>query len=348
MSEEARLVAAGEAPRERLYGMPELGALGFDVSISDARFEGRLARLIQWLRSCHLNAIEPATMAAILHSDFVIVKDEFSLVTTAFCRLTRRPLVYLDSTFGVPRRTWRRWAARGSIEMSDLVLVYSKSEARDWARKLRVGEDRFEVVRYGMDVDFYRRGASRAPPPEPSYILSLGRDPGRDYRLLLEAMAGLGYDLKIVTLPYLLGGVDVAQPWIEVRQRVPYAELFSLYAGARAVVVPLKPDVSHPSGLRAMLEGMLLERPVIVTRTPILEEYASDAEVHFVRPGDASDLRDKIRRVVGAEWSSLLPQIERARNRVVDQYNLSRFAEKLASTIRGLGNRAGAKSTKRP
>ena len=88
-----------------------------------------------------------------------------------------------------------------------------------------------------MDVDFYKRGAIGTPPAEPSYILSFGRDLGRDYRILVEAMDGLGRDLKIVTLPYLLEGVDVEKPWIQVQQRVTYTELFSLYAGARAVVV---------------------------------------------------------------------------------------------------------------
>jgi glycosyltransferase involved in cell wall biosynthesis len=218
-------------------------------------------------------------------------------------------------------------------------------EARDWATQLGVAEDHFTVVRYGMDVEFYQRGVTAAPPSGPSYILAFGRDLGRDYELLAEAMDGLGCDLKIVTLPYLLEGVDVAQPWIQVRQRVSYPELFSLYAGARAVVVPLKPGVSYPSGLRAMLEGMLLERPVVVTRTPILEEYASDDEVHFVRPGDVSDLRETIERVLGAEWSSLSPQLERARRRVTEQYNLSRFGESLGSTLRSMGGRLSTEAT---
>jgi glycosyltransferase involved in cell wall biosynthesis len=185
-------------------------------------------------------------------------------------------------------------------------------------------------------VDFYRRGAAAIPPSEASYVLAFGRDLGRDYRLLVKAMEGLGCDLKIVTLPYLLEGISVDQPWIKTLQRVSYGELFSLYAGAKAVVVPLKPGVSYPSGLRAMLEGMLLERPVIVTRTPILEEYASDDEVHFVRPGDRLDLRDAIQRVVEADWSSLSPQIHRARDRVVDQCTLANFGERMASMMRSL------------
>src|SRR5690606_5037417 len=94
----------------------------------------------------------------------------------------------------------------------------------------------------------------------------------------VSACIQLNLRLKLVTLPYLIPDNARNHPNVEVLQRLPYDKLFELYANAASVVVPLKEGISYPSGIRAVLEALALNKAAIVTRTPVLEEYFHEGD----------------------------------------------------------------------
>src|SRR5690606_6400601 len=84
-------------------------------------------------------------------------------------------------------------------------------------------------------------------------------------------------------------------PQVTVHQRLSYEELFALYRECAVVVVPLKPGITYPSGIRALFEAMVLNRPRVATRNEVLLEYMAEG-VHgdLVPARDAAALRAAI------------------------------------------------------
>ncbi|HEY8549107.1 MAG TPA: glycosyltransferase family 4 protein [Vicinamibacterales bacterium] len=293
-----QLVLAGKAPTDRLYGLVELRRLGHQVDVADSRFRGRFGRLVKRLRQYAFNICDLETLRQIRRYDAVVVKDEFSPMITAACRLAGVKVVYVDALMQLPRRRMKRLLIRANLTAADGVVAYSRTQMGLWCREFGLAPDTITFLPYTIDVDFYRPVVPAGPPARP-YVLSVGRDPGRDFATLLAAMEGLDIDLKLVTVPYLLKGLDTARPQVSVLQRLPYEELFRLYAGATAAIIPLKGAVTYPSGIRGLLEAMALGCPAIAARTPVLEEYAREGEgVLYVNPGDPAALRTAIARLV--------------------------------------------------
>ncbi len=290
MQEELERVSAGTAPTERFYGLIELRRRGWTVDFLDSRFEGRFGRVARGLRPHGINLIDLKTAWAFRRYDLIVVKDAFSTPALLAAKAAGRPLIYLDSMFALPTRPWRRLAARVNLRGADRVVAYSKRQIALWAEALGLPPELFVFLPYTIDLDFYgprHPGTSQEPP----YVLSVGRDLGRDFGTLIDALDGTGLHLKLVTLPYLVPEAAGRKPWVQVLARVGYEELFGLYAGAAMVVIPLKRGITYLSGVRGMLEAMALGRPVVVSRTPGLEEYAAADEVFFVDPEDREVLR---------------------------------------------------------
>ena len=334
VEDEVRKVSAGDAPTDRLYGLIELRRLGHQVDIADSRFRGRFGRLVKTLRRYSCNICDVATIRQIRRYDVVVVKDDFSPMVTAACRLAGVRVVYLDALFQVPRRRWKRAFYRANILQADAVVAYSHTQIALWRKEFGLGPEAISYLPYAIDGRFYAPVPPPAPAPRP-YVLSIGRDVGRSFATLVAAMDGLPIDLKLVTLPYLLRDVDTNRPWIEVRQRLPYDELFRLYAGALLVAIPLKGGMTYPSGIRGLLEAMSLGSPAVATRTPVLEEYVPDGEgVVYVDADDTGALRRAIERLA-ADEAARTALAGKGRALVQSRYTMERFGRSLEACLEG-------------
>lgn len=328
---ELQKVHAGEAPSDRLYGLLQLRAYGHQVDVADSRFEGRAGQVVRQLRSRGVYVSDLATFRRLRDYDVVVVKDNFSTALSLAAKALNVKLVYVDAMFQFPRRSWKHGLNRLNLAMARGLVAYSRTQIAQWAQRYDVPLQRFTFLPYTIDTGFYTPTPATATGRP--YVLSVGRDMGRNFKTLVEAMDGLGLDLRLVTLPYLLNGVRQDLPWIDVRQRVSYAELFELYAGARLVVVPLKSGLTYPSGVRGLLEAMALGRPAISTRTAVLEEYAVDGDgVAYVEPDDVAGMRDAIRRL-SADADTRATLARRGLELVHQRYHMDVFARGLEQLL---------------
>lgn len=327
-------VESGIAPTERMYGLVELRHLGFTVNFSDSRYEGVFGRLCIFLRRYGVFLLDWGALREIFSHDIVIVKDDFSLLTTIATKLLGKKLIYLDAMFNVPRRRWRKWLIGICIRASDAVVAYSRAQISVWACQFDLPASTFTFFPYALDTAFYRKEKSTSVAG--TYIFAVGRDMGRDFSTLIDAIRGTDLKLKLVTLPYLLPRHAISNANVEVFERVSYQELFALYAGAVVVVVPLKDAILYPSGIRAVFESALLEKATIVTHTPILEEYLEgEREVIYVRPKDVDQLREVILSLVANEEKRFLIEAC-AKRRVLEDYGMDTFAARLAHKIESI------------
>jgi len=326
VSEQLKEVRAGNLPSEIFYGAVELIDKGWDIKFSDCRYEGRFGRLMSKLKAYGIHLIDFGTIKDISSVDVVVVKDEFSVLLALTAKLLGKKIVFFDSLFKIPQRFWKRLAVRACLSMADKLISFSGAESALWQKEFGFDDSKLAVLKYAIDLPFYTP-TNKVKLKDDGYILSIGRDLGRDFSTLIKAINGTEYELKIVTLPYLLEGIEYDHSKVTIYQHLSYEELFELYSKAAMVIVPLKKDITHASGIRGLLEAMALEIPAIVSKTIVLEQYFSEerSEVIFYEPENAKDLQRKIialsaneerRNTIGAA----------ARKKIENENNLLNFA----------------------
>lgn len=303
LAEQTRL---GSQPSERLYGANELATRGWRITISDARFDNRFGVLVARLKGYGINLIDFTTIQQIRSHDIVLVKDDFSVPISFACRLFGKKLVYYDSMFQIPKKRFDRICVEYCLRHCDVVLAYSDYQIELWRESFRLSRDRFKKVPYALDKAFYRKGLP--PLRDGGYVLSIGRDTGRDFRTLIQACKKLGVRLKLITLDYLVRDLDLPSDCVEVIQEVSYRQLLDLYSSASVVALPIKKGVSYPSGIRAALECKLIGKPLVVTETPVLREMLSDSSRTFF--AQSEDVEDFSRQLKNALQASVAVDVE--------------------------------------
>jgi len=337
IADEPRNVTTGVSPTERLYGAHELQQRGWRVSYSDSRFRGLTGRVLKFLRQFSVIGLSLGTVRDIARSDVVICKDDFSAAVAIVTRLLGRKLVFLDSMFAPPQRWWKVWGTRLSLRLAHETICYSEHQRQVWVREYGKLAQRIRVLPYTIDTGFYRKHAGEFQPGASRKVLAVGRDVGRDYPTLVEALRGTDLELELITLPYLLRGVDIAaNPKIRLHQRISYEDLFRLYRECAVVVIPLKPGISYPSGIRALFEAMVLRRPFVATRNEVLQEYVTAEEYRdMVEPRDAQALRAAILASL-ARGEANRERVASAAALVEQRYDAKLFADEFEVVLRQL------------
>jgi len=333
-SKDCKLIDEGSLPSEIMYGCRELKELGYDVDVYYSKPKYMFSNLIIKINNkFSTNIKEIRTLLTVRKYDVIVAKDRFSTTLTLACKIFNKKIVYIDSLFRVPRNTVNRFSHWLNLKLSDGVVVYSDMQIKIWSNEFKISVSKFRFIPYTIDYSFYTKNLLSQSSSE-FYILSVGRDIARDYKTLFEAMNGLNVNLKIVSLKYLLEGISIEQPWLEIYEHIPYEKLFELYRNALFIVIPLKEwGVIYPSGIRGLLEAMALEKAVISSKSPVLEEYVGeDSGVVFVDPEDPTALRTKIIELLESE--TLRGNLEQAVAGIVrDRYNMNVFAKQLGDYL---------------
>lgn len=296
VDETYRKIQAGELPSNYLYGLVELQNLGYDVSYRDSRPRGMFRSLIYYLNNklgIHLKDVN--TLKSLMDYDVIVVKGPFSTLTTIVCRLFGKNIIYLDPILKLPRNNLRKFFFAINLKYSDGSIIFSRSQFDLILKTFKINDKRLKLIPFCLDSNFFKPVRSPGKYTRP-YILSVGMDIGRDYDTLLKAVKDLEVDLKIVTLPYLIEGLPVNEHKIEILSKIPYNQLFELYAESLFVVIPLKKwAAQYSSGTTSLLEAKLLGKAVISTYSRPLEEYLEHENgVYYVDAENVPSLRQAI------------------------------------------------------
>lgn len=156
------------------------------------------------------------------------------------------------------------------------------------------------------------------------FLLCVGQE-ARDWETLRQA-AGERFPLVVVN-----GGAWTARR--KNTKPLSHEYLRGLYQQARAVVVPILPDTNYAAGVNALLEGMAMQKPIIVTQTPGLVDYLNP-DAHFLcTAGDIESMRESI----AAVWGDAAAGTQKAaysRQLAIDRHPVERYADTLALIVR--------------
>ncbi len=322
---EIKCIRSKEKPSEILYGAIDLMDKGWNVEISDHRHEGLFGKF-----KTAFNLVDISTIHSIYSNDCVIVKSKFSLTIALICLIFGKKVIYKDVMYREPK-PWKWITTYLNFKLASGVICYSPYQARVWEKSFKLKRGAIYSMSYCIDSSFYPKQEYRHD--KERYVISVGRDTGRDYKCLSRAIEKSGISCKLVTLPYLLEDEVLNNQKIEIFQRIPYDELFSLYSNCLCAVVPLKKGLDYPTGIRGLLEATTLGVPTIASRTPVLEEYFTDGkELIFVDPEDVDQLSDAIKSLASNKsFSDRLASNGSKKSR--EEYNMNKYTEQFESII---------------
>jgi glycosyltransferase involved in cell wall biosynthesis len=173
---------------------------------------------------------------------------------------------------------------------ADRVIVHSHQEGEGW--------DNCVFLPIPADGDF----AAVVPYEDDAPYVFSGGGTLRDFRSLIDAVAGLDIRLALVTFsPKTLAAEGDLPDNVTVMWRMPLERFLSLMAGSQFVVVPLQPG-AVTGGHTTIAQALCLGKAVVTTRGVGVEDYVTDGrEGLLVAAGDAAGYRTAIQRLMDDE-----------------------------------------------
>ncbi|MBI2065658.1 MAG: glycosyltransferase family 4 protein [Candidatus Zambryskibacteria bacterium] len=238
---------------------------------------------------------------------------------------------YLSNLLKRNKKGLKAWVIRKAIFSADAIVSPSLAQ-QDFLRNLGFPDRKNYYVPYGIDYHFYDKD-TKAPGILEPYIFSSGRDVGRDYKTLIEAVKGLPLKLIIAASPRnfkdigeLPLNVDVL--YLKRTETQPF-----LKQALFVVTTTIQEDKmlgSDCSGQYSLLESMSFAKAVITTARATLTGYFEGGEDGIiVSPYNVEELKEAINML----WND--PQKakvmgEAGRRKVINQFTMEIFARKLA------------------
>lgn len=226
------------------------------------------------------------------------------------CRIVAMDVLFSEPHSRVDRaKSWLRGAL---LKQAYKIIVYYK-DTKALRRTFGLPQSSFDFVPF--KINQYELVTSTTPTDQ-GYIFCGGKT-RRDFKTLLEAVADLDYPVKIVTTPnsdivqhgsYLDEGLALPPTVEVVRLDGSGPPFVRLMAGARLVVLPLKPDITGV-GIGVYIMAMALRKCVIITSGPSVDGVLTSDVAMIVPPQDPRALR----AAISAAWKD-----DAFRNRIAE------------------------------
>ncbi len=221
------------------------------------------------------------------------------------------------------------------VKKMDRIICLSHVQLENLASVYGIEREKLVYVPLGVDDTFWQPTQGQSG----DYILSVGKDNGRDYATLLEAARLLPEEkFVIVCAERNIKGLSVP-PNVQVEMNRSYLELRELYRSAKLSVIVTHgddySDGSDCSGQTSLLETMASGLPLIVSRKAYLADYLTNNKEAVVIPvRDPQALAKAVQAVMNSSEGQEMAQ--RARLRVESEFTSRRMAERIISIINSI------------
>lgn len=171
-------------------------------------------------------------------------------------------------------------SVQASMASLAAVCVYSSNQVAPLARALGLPIERFHVVPFGVDTDYFDRQHASGDAGGGG-IVAVGSDSRRDYATLFAASALTGQKITVSCHPRNLRGL-VVPPTVRLVSVFDSAYRDLLHH-ADLVVTPTTAP-AYPSGQSVVLEAMSMGRATLTTDSPAMREYVDAEETGLLTP----------------------------------------------------------------
>jgi glycosyltransferase involved in cell wall biosynthesis len=184
--------------------------------------------------------------------------------------------VFFPEFFSRAELAYRRFAYGWSLRRAGKVIAISRHVKETLVERMGIDDERVEVIHLGLDHDLFRPSDE---PREPFLLYPANPWPHKNHPRLFAAFQRLRKRRPELRLVLTGTGLErLALPdGVEVRGRVPRAELALLYRRASALVFPSLYEGFGQPPLEAMASGC----PVACSTAGSLPEVCGDAARYF-------------------------------------------------------------------
>ena len=195
---------------------------------------------------------------------------------------------------------------------------------------------KIDVIYFGVDKTFFIPQKNKTHTG--GYILSVGRDSGRDFATLINAAKHIAKKIIIVTSPENIVNIKNIPSNVELRYNVSYEEVRSLYQGADVVLVVTHGDEyengSDCSGQTTVLDAMACGKVVIATKKLWMDDYFVAGE-HFlaVPPYDEKAISTNVENILSQQDKGEKMGM-RARALIEEKFNTEVMSSSILSIIK--------------
>jgi glycosyltransferase involved in cell wall biosynthesis len=188
-------------------------------------------------------------------------------------------------------RKMRRW-----LSGVDLVIYWSRNQRQILMDRLGLSSERLFFVPFGVETEFYIPGGERQ-----GFVLAVGKDSGRDYRTLFEAVEGLDAEVRVACRQQNLEGLRIPRNVSQLGM-LNGPDYRSALQRASVVVTCVNPDYAYPTGQSVLLQSMACQAATVVTDTVPLSDYTRNRiNTVLVPPRDPAATSAAIKELLGDE-----------------------------------------------
>ena len=328
-------------PDTQFYGLNHLGKFGVRAEFKefDDLIKSKLLGKILGFRIRHL-------MLYFLAGGYDIVFGSSLLFMMVFKKIFKPKAKFILLNIGLTRTVSAnknnklklkliKWLVKeldGVVCLSNVQKEYLENNFPDMKGKIFFNP-------LGVDDVFYKPNYENRK----KYILSLGRDNGRDYKTVIETAKLMPEEeFHIVCSKRNLEGITDIPGNVKIFYDISYDELRKKYREAGMLLLVSHDDNfldgSDCSGQTVLLDAMASGLPVIASRKKYLKDYTKDGqEILLVNFYDPANIKEKIDVLNGN--SGLRSDISgSARNKVEKELSTENMARKLAAVFNSLSN----------
>ncbi len=229
----------------------------------------------------------------------------------------------------------KNYLIRACVNELDAIACLSRVQEQELRNLLGVTMPLF-FVPLGVDQKYY----AYARDGRKDFILSGGRDNGRDYATFMKVAEALPQQKFVLFCnPRNLVGVSQIPFNVEVCYDIDTAEARDLYQTAKLLLLTTHPDGyqdgSDCSGQTVLLDAMASGVPVIATRKAYLRDYVTDGQDALIaESGSIESIVSKITLLDTVQMRERMAL--RAREKVEQLFTSEKMAQNLAQVFKKL------------
>lgn len=217
-----------------------------------------------------------------------------------------------------------------TIKKADMIVCLSNKQI-DYLASLGVCRNKLVFIPFGVDSNYFKYAKENE-----GYILSVGRDNGRDYKTLVEAARDIKNNFIIIASKRNMKNIIDIPSNVKVLYDLEYEEVRRFYEKAKIIVVPSTNenflDGSDCSGQTTILDAMACGKPVIASYRSWMDDYFNNEELMIIKPENKEILKNAINYLINNKEVASNYGFK-ARKAIEEKYNSKNMAKQIHDLI---------------
>ena len=259
------------------------------------------------------------------------------LLLLKYLKIIDKPIVYgtigLEHNLQIKHSKIIRVLYSKLLKTADyIVSVASFDECKRLSNYLNIPLSKFIFCPFGVDQTYFQPTKIK----EKNFILSVGADKQRDWKILIESAKYFKLPLVIVSAKGALDSYKVKKG-ITVYEDLPIENLKRLMLKAKVIVITLK-QTSYFTGQTTFFQAMSLGKPVVITRIYPFVDYPkikNNVNCVLVEPYNKKDLTTRVNNLIDNDkFRDRLGK--NAREFILSHYTVEKYAKRTSEIFDNL------------